>query len=381
MMRLNRLGAALLSLCCLISADALAQETPAQNSSSTSDWENRAGNTVPTRTSSSHSEADGRTVDRQSTQRMGANGSYETFVDVEREAVKVDATTTRVVEKRYGKDPNGGRALLQVSEEEVRDLPGGEQKVTRTVSNPDLNGGLQVARREIEQTKPIGADARESTTTVLSPDVNGGYTPSMRVQRRETVDKQGNVIEFRKSTLIPDGSGRWQVNEVREGSVKEEQGKGKSKEERVLRPDADGKLTVAARTVTRESEEAGKKRQTSETYSVDVPGTARDQNALHLQERTTTTSETGADGGSRTVQDVEQRNAGLPGDNVGVTQRTIDIVRPGTSGASAETRTIQTIGPSSGLSTVWVDTTNAKNSSLQVDTKPEPAKPAAKPKQ
>jgi|SRR6476619_532480 len=377
MMRLKMLCAVSLSFCLFVPAHAWAQDASAQNSSSTTDLENRDGSAVPVRTSSSHSEADGRTVDRQSMQRGGLNGSYETYVDVEREAVKVDATTTRVIEKRYGKDLNGSRALLQVSEEEVRDLPGGEQKVTRTVSNPDLNGGLQVAKREIEQTKPAGADAREITTTVLRPDVNGGFTPSMRIERHETLDKKGNVTEFRNSTLLPDGGGRWQINEVREGAVKEEQGGGKSKEERVLRPDADGKLTVATRTVSRESESAGKKKQTTENYSADVPGTARDQNKLRLEQRTTTTSETAADGTSRTVEDVEHRNSGLPGDSLGVTQRTIDIVRPGAAGASAETTTIQAVGSDSSLTTVWVDTTNGQTAPVKVDTKQEPAKAPA----
>ncbi len=364
----------------LFAAMALCAQDTAQSSSSTSDWENHAGNTVPTRTRSSHTEADGRVLDRQSVQRLGVNGSYETYLDVERESVKVDASTIRVIEKRYGQGANGSRTLLQVSEEEVRDLPGGEQKVTRTVSNPDVNGGLQVAQREIEQSKPAGPDARETTTTLLRPDVNGGFAPALRVERHETLDKQGNVVAFRNSTLAPDGGGRWQVNEVREGTLKGEPGQAKTKEERVLRPDSDGKLAVAARTVTRESESGGKKRQTTESFSADVPGTAPDSNTLHLQQRTTTTSETGADGGSRTVQEIEQRNPGVPGDTLGVEQRTIDIVQPGAGGSSSETRTIQMTGPSSGLTTVWVDTTRGQTSPVKVETKPDAAKSQSKPK-
>ena len=346
-----------------------------QNSSSTSTGDNRAGNTNPTRSTSSHTVTGDRTVDRQSVQQLSPNGGYQTYLDVERESVKVDAGTTRVIERRYGRDDNGGRTLLQVSEEETRQSPSGEQNVVRTVSNPDVNGRLQVARREIEQTRPLASDARETTTTVLSPDVNGGFSASMRLQQREKLDAKGNVVEFRRSTLTPDGQGHWQVNEVREGSVRDEQGGQKTKEERVLRPGSDGKLALVERTVKKETDAGGgEKRQTVEKFSANVPGTAPDPNTLHLEQRTTTVRKPTPDGGTQSVEEVQQRNSGLPGDNLGVTGRTIDIVRPGTGGTVDQTHTIQTLAPDSSLTTVWVDTTTGKNASVKVDTKPSDTK-------
>jgi hypothetical protein len=357
-----------------------AQDAPSsgeQSSSSSSTWDNRAGNTNPTRTSSSHTESNGRTADGQSLQQLGPNGAYETFLDVERESVKVDASTTRVIERRYGHDVNGGRSLVQVSEEEIKQSPGGGENVVRTVSTPDMNGGMQVARREIEQTRPVAADARETTTTVLNPDINGGFTPSMRLQQREKLDAKGNVVEFRRSTSTPQADGRWQVNEVREGSVRDQSGGQKTKEERLLRPDSEGKLAVVGRTVSTESKSAsGEKRQSVEKFSANVPGTAPDPNTLHLEQRTTTVQKSTADGGTQTVQHVEERNSGVPGDSLGVTQKRIDIVRPGSNGDSGETHTIQTLSPADSLTTVWVDTTQGKNSSVQVDMKAAESKNA-----
>jgi hypothetical protein len=195
----------------------------------------------------------------------------------------------------------------------------------------------------------------------------------MRIQKREKLDKQGNVIEFRNSTLTPDAAGRWQLNEVREGNVKDGQGGEKTKEERVLRPDSDGKLALVGRTISREAQtSSGEKRETVEKFSRNVPGTAPDANTLHLEERATKVSKSSSDAGSQTLQEVERRNPGLPGDNLSVSERSIDTVRPGMAGTTSETRTIQVVGPASSLNTVWVDTATGKSSTVQVDTKATP---------
>ena len=70
-------------------------------------------------------------------------------------------------------DPDGHRTLIQERQEESRSLPGGEQKVSRTVSNPDANGALQVVQREQEDSKQISPAVRVTNTTVMTPDGNG----------------------------------------------------------------------------------------------------------------------------------------------------------------------------------------------------------------
>lgn len=344
-----------------------------QSWSASSQQQSASGNLNSTRSSIQHTEGNGRTVETQTLERIGMDGQYVPYLDVERESVKVDATTTRTVERTYGRDPDGQRKLMTVTEEETRSLPGGGQKVVRNVSNPDLNGGLQLVRREIQDTKQTSAKTQETRTTVLSPDINGGLKPTMQIEERQTKSSD-HAVEFKKSTLLPDGAGNLQVMEVRQGTIKEEGTQGKTKEENLLRPDADGKLAVVERTVSKESEDApGEKRETVETYSTAVPGAAAD-GSLHLTQRVTTMQRKRFDGGQLTEQQVEQRNPGNPGDSPRVTQKVIDIVRPGISGPANEKRTTLSLDSTGSLGVVWVDTGKTDNpTAIQVDTKTAPA--------
>jgi hypothetical protein len=350
-------------------ADASANDSN-KSWNTTSEQRSTSGNLNPTRSSERHTEGKGRIVDTQTLERIGMDGQYVPYLDVERESVKVDASTTRTIERTYGRDPDGRKTLVQVTEEEQRTLPGGGQKVVRNVSSPDLNGGLQLVRREIQDTKQTSASTQETRTTVLSPDINGGLKPTMQIEERQTKSSD-NAVEFKKSTMLPDGAGNLQVMEVRQGTIKKEEGRqGSTKEESVLRPDADGRLAVVERTVSKESETApGEKRETVETYSTAVPGAAAD-GSLHLTQRITTVNRSRADGGQTTEQQVEERNPGNPGDNPRVTQKTIDIVRPALSGPARETRTTLSLDSTGSLGTVWVDMGKTNNpAAIQVDTK------------
>jgi hypothetical protein len=112
--------------------------------------------------------------------------------------------------------------------------------------------------------------------------------------------------------------------------------------------------------VSKEFETAsGEKRNTVETYSLDVPGSARD-GGLHLLERSTTSQRTNSTGQQTTEQRVEQPNPGDPGSGLQVITLTTDTVRPSVSGAQA-TRTIQARNASGSLRVVSVDTTKSDN--------------------
>jgi hypothetical protein len=263
------------------------------------------GGVNPTRTVESHVQSGNRTVDRQTIERLGENGDYEPYQDVEKETVQVSGTMVRTTMRTFGL-ATGTRTLVQETEEEKQSLPGGDGKVVRATSNPDGNGNLQVVQREIEETKKIGADVTETKTTVMLPGMDGGLAPATRIEEREKRD--GDAVETRKTTLRPDGEGNWQVGEVRQSTVKQE-GENLSRDERVSRPDADGRLSEISRTVTQESGSGAEKRDTVESYSADVPGTPRD-GSLHLVQRETTVQETGGDGRQSTVKQVEQVNPG-----------------------------------------------------------------------
>lgn len=352
----------------------LAQTCLAQDNSGSNSWAansqqadpGAAGN--PTRSSESHTEANGRVIDKTSVETLGPDGRYIPYSDTEKESVRVNDTTVRNIERTFGRDADGHRVLIQEKQEESRSLPDGEQKVVRTTSNPDANGALQVIQRELVDSKQISPGVRDTKTTVFSADGNGGLAPTVQVEEREKQSAPGTV-EFKKSTLLSDGTGHWNLSEVREGATKEESGQGRTKEERVLRPDGEGKLAVVERTVSKQSEAGpGEKRETVETYSVNVPGSAGD-NGLQLVRRENTVHRATATGEQTTTRQVERPNPGAPGDSLHVTEEAIDIVRPGGNGVAEQKSTILTSDPDGRLGVVWIDVGKTNNpSAIQVDT-------------
>lgn len=331
------------------------------------------GSLNPTRTSESHTEAGGRTVDNQSIESMGMYGRYTPYLDLQKETIKVDANTVRTVERAFSRDSEGRKTLVQVTEEQKRTLAGGEVKVVRTTSNPDANGGLQVVQRQIQDTKQINPNVQETQSTFLTLSTNGGLAASMQTTERNTKTSD-HSLEFRKSTLLPDLNGGWQVGEVREGTVKDD-GKDRTKDERVLRPGADGNLSVVERTVSKESQNAtGEKRSTVETYSNNLPGSPVDS-SLRLNERVTTLQRKGDGGVQSTAKQVEQRNPAQPSDSLQLTREAIDIVRPGLGGTTRETQTLRSRDSTGGLGVVSVDTRKQDNAPA-VQVQIAPVKPA-----
>jgi hypothetical protein len=359
-----------LGLCLAAQAQSASEQTSSNTSKSwTSTTQSQTQSNInPTRTTEAHTESNGRTVDKRAVERLGLDGRYEPYLDIEKESVQVDATKVRTVERTFGRNPDGQKFLTQQTEEESRTLPGGDQKVVRTISNPDVNGRLQMVRREIQDAKQTSPDVRETTTTVLTPDINGGLAPTIRIEGRETQRKVG-VTESRKSMFLSDGNGNWQLSEVREGEVKEERDKTRTREDRILRPGTDGKLAVVERTVSKESETAaGEKRTMVESYSTNLPGTS-DDGSLHLNQRVTTVRRARPDGGQVTEEQVEQRSPAAPGERMHITQKTIDIVGASAGGTKEQTRTVLSTDSTGSLGVVWVDTTKSAGSpAVQVDT-------------
>jgi hypothetical protein len=339
-----------------------AQTSDTQTSDANTSWTatttSQGDNANPTRTLESHTQTGNRTLDKRSVQRRGTNGSFEPYQDVETETVQVDPGTTRTTTRIYAQDVNGAKALVQVIDEERHILPGGDSKVVRATSNPDANGRLQLVQRQIEEMKKISEDVEETKATVMIPSINGGLAPARKVEERRTRGAD-NTVASQKTTLLPDGAGNWQVSEVRLATTRQE-GKNRSTEERVSHADSERKLGEVSRTVSKQSESAsGDKRNTVETYSLDIPGSSQD-GSLHLVERATTVQHTGSTGQQTTEQRVEQPNLGNPSSGLQVTTVTTDTVRPGPFGAQS-TRTVQARDVNGGFGIVSVDIANSNN--------------------
>jgi hypothetical protein len=371
------LTATCICLCFCFSTPALWAQTsssPGDASNSGSDIiESQGGNVNPLRTSETHTQSGNRTTDTRSLQRLGSDGNYEPYQDVETVTEKVSATATRTITHTYGRDADGAKTLLQVTEEERNTPAGGDSKIVRSVSNPDANGNLQLVQRQIEETKKTGKNIEETKTSTMLPGGTGELAEAMKTQERRQVAADG-TIDSQKTTLLPDGNGNWQVDEVKRSTIRQE-GKTRSSDETTSRSDLDGNLNTTSRTVTKESEDApGETQKTEDTYSIDVPGLPRD-GALHAVKRVSTKERAGsaggqAAGGQTIEQEVEKTNPGDPEAGLRVTAITIDTTQPDSSGTRA-TRTIQARDANDDLNVVSLDTAQTnKSTAVQVQIAP-----------
>jgi hypothetical protein len=317
------------------------QAQDAQRNSSDESWsattETSVNNAIPSRTTESHAKSGNRSVDKQRVEVLGPNGRYQPDSETEMETVRVDATMTRTVVRTYSWDGNGQRKLAQVTEEEARSTASGDAQTVRTTLSSDVNGSLQVVQRETADTRKTSPDVQETKTTVYLADGNGGFTTFRQTQelQKRSADHK---LEEKKTMLLPDGNGNWRVGEVKEKTI-QEGGKNRTTEERVSRPDLEGRLSEFSRTIGEETETiAGEKSNTIDTYSTNVPGLTGDAR-LHLNQRVTTVQKKNSDG-ETTEQQVEQPKPGNPNDGQQVRAKTKYIVQYGASGTQ-QTKTIQ----------------------------------------
>ena len=268
----------------------------------------------------------------------------------------MDAATVQTTIRTFGRDVNGAKSLIQVTEEEKHTLPGGDSNVLRITLNPDVNGKLQPVQREMVETKTINKEVEETNTTVMLPNINGGLAPAFKTHelRKRRVD---GTTESQKTTLLADGAGKWEVSETRQVTTTQE-GANRTADERVFRRDAEGKLGEASRVVSEEStSDSGEKRALVETYSINVPGATRD-GTLHQVEHARTTSQDHASGGQTTERTVEQPNPGDPGAGLRVSVLVNDNMVPAASGAES-TVTIRARDSNGSFGIVSVDTTKS----------------------
>jgi hypothetical protein len=364
--RLVCLTAAILPFCML--APLCAQTTNAQTSepqSWTTTTESHGVNTNPTRTTESHQRSADGTVDTQSVERLGPEGQYQPYYDIETKSVQVDDTTVRTTTRTFDRDGNGQRTLTQVTVEENESLPAGGGKVVRTTSNADLDGHLMVVQREVTDIKQASPDLQEKKTTVFRSDGHGGMDPRLEIEQRE--ERRGaGMVEVQTSTLVPDGSGSWQLQERKESTIKDD-GKERTTDEQVLRRDGEGNLAPVSRTLGRESENAdGEKNNTVETYSRE----AGHEGNLQLIQRATSVKRIGSDGAQATEKRVEQLNLADPGTGLLVTIRTLDVVQPGAAGTRA-TQTVQARDVNGSFTVAFSDTQTSDNvHSIKVEIAP-----------
>jgi len=331
----------LISTVLCIGSAACAEAQEAQQASGDESWtatsEGYMENVNPWRTTQSHTKSGNQTVDKQRVEVLGLDGRFWPHFETEKETVRVDATTTRTVVRTYKWDGNGRRTLAWVTEEEARSTASGDGQAVCTTSSSDVNGNLQTVKREVTDIRKIGPDMQETETKVYLRDGNDGFM--MAVQTQELQKRSDDrTMEVKKKTLVPDGNGNWKVDELTEKTLQGNH-RNRTAEERISRPDAEGRLSEVSRTVGEETQNtSGERSSTVDRYSRNVPGST-DDGSMHWTQRVTMLQKKDLDG-ETTEQHVEQPNSGNPSDGPQVTAKVNYAVRYAASGLE-KTKTIQ----------------------------------------
>ena len=347
---------------CFASAICLqAQDSP--KSSGHESWtttkESSAQNVNPSRTTESHTKSGNRTVDKQRVDALGPNGSYQPLSETETETVQVNDTTTRTVVRTYQWNGNGQRTLAQVTEEDSRTTSSGNAHVERKTSSADVNGNFQVVRRETADTHKLSSGAEETNTSVYRRDSYGGFTQAEQTHELKTPGADDSVA-VKKTTLVPDGNGKFKINGVTQITVKND-GQNRTTEERVSRTDIEGRLQEGPRTVSKETETAaGEKRSIVETYD---GGTQLNNRVTKIRKKDSA--------GEITEERIEQPNLGNPSDGTRVAGRAKYVVKYGGSGTQ-QTKTVENRDANGNFHEV--------SSETQKSTQPPPQQTQAPPK-
>jgi len=282
----------------------------------------------------------------------------------------VDGNTVRVVQRLFGRDPDGRRQLLQVIEEERTTTPGGGESTVRTVSNSDLNGRLQLVQQDIQQTALTSAGSKETNTTSFM-NMASGFVPVQQSQRTEQRDQSG-AMHIQTSLLTPDGNGALVPYQAIE-STESGRGDTRTNDERVSStfgrrfPGDIGDRSSAAdtylvqETVSRTWKDAQGKNKHVETYLPSIPGVTPGT-GVYLARELSSTERTLPDGSTQTEQQLRQLNLGTPSDGLRVTDLLIKVSRPTGPGHVEGEKTIQSSDGNQGLQTIQVIDTHRSSS-------------------
>ena len=309
--------------------------------------------TNPSRATESYTKSGNRTVETKTVEVLGTDGEYQPYLKIETETIEESPTATRSITRTYNPNANGDEALTAVTESRTQNAADGSARTVETTSKPDSDGNLEVVGREITATTKA-ATSEDSRTTVYLPDINGGLAPTMQVNEQEQRNAGGETYG-KKTTLLPDGNGNWQVYESEETEVKAD-AENRTSEGHTSQLDFEGNVSPVSHVISHQTKADGRAITTSETYSVDVPGWVRDP-SFRLLERSRSVR-TVEPGKTVTEQRTEQPGPGDPQAGLGTTVEKTDTVVTGSSGTT-QTIVVTASYPDGSPSVVTVETRNS----------------------
>jgi len=312
----------------------------------TTSSENLTDQSNPYRTIESHTKSGNRTVDNKTVEVRGPNGQYELYFRVETETIEESPTSTRSITRTYNPGGDRNEHLTQITQVEAHDS-GDVSRVEKTMSSADLDGKFQVKERETTVITK-GSDGQRTQTTIFLPNTTGEFVPSMQVNEQQKQSSNG-TIKTKKETLFPELSGRWQTYEVHEQTVRGDD-QNRTTDDRLFRRDYVGNISAVSEVVTAETNANGRFTSSSQTYSIDIPGSARD-GSLHPSQSSKTVRTT-EPGGIVTETQVVRPDAEEKGLNSVFITRDIKVEE---SSATEETITVTARYPDGYPSVVSVE--------------------------
>ena len=244
--------------------------------------ENTTEHTNPYRTTETHLKSGNRTIDKTTVKVPGPDGTYQLAYRTEIETIQESPSLVRSVTRTYKRGGHRNEHLTQIVEVETRGENGRFRSV-KTISDANLDGKFEVKAREISVTEK-SSDLEKTQTLVYLPSTGGEFAPSEQIVEQQRHNEDGSV-STKSEISFPDFSGGWQAYEVHEQTVKGDS-KERRTDERIARRDAFGNVSPVAEVITKETNANDRHTSTTQTYSIDVPGSTRDQH-LHLLQSST----------------------------------------------------------------------------------------------
>jgi hypothetical protein len=272
----------------------------------------------------------------------GVNGGARTLVDQQTETTRVNANTTRTTTKIYGQGPDGNRQLIAIHQTETTDLGSGKSREVTTDSERDQNDQFDVTRRQVSDTVPTGPNSTTTNISVFTAagEASGQMALSQKIHEVTHKTKDG---EQTVSTLSrPDENGGWAPTRKTETAVQKHADGSKTEEKNLYLTDADGRISLSQRVVTRDwKAKDGKEHQVVSTYVTPPGATMTAQGGgLELMQQTSTVKTVKPDGTIETHQQTAKRSLVSPSEGLKVSGAVVDVATPTKSGAMQTRQTV-----------------------------------------
>jgi len=283
------------------------------------------GGVLASREVETRTESGGRQIVTSTIEAPDADGIWRRTTETVTETSRSGANLEETIHQLYGFGTPGPRYLVETVRSERETFSDGRTRTVQNTFAPDLNGRLGLTMRQVHEVTPLSDNARQIDTVVFRPGINEALRESERIQETEQ-QVAPDLFRAESTRFVRDINGRLQATDKRQFEMRRVTASQFVEDETILGLDLNGKLSITERTVTRRSEGNAQAEIESETYSSNVPGLTRADNRVALSHRVRRTTTADGTGGSQTIEELEERVPGSPGDPMRVSRRLVDTV-------------------------------------------------------